>query len=224
MSATDWNRIRKHLEPFDLVRGDVLVEPGERYSYVYFPEAGIVALVASFESGSTAETATIGREGVVSVGAVLGGKSALNRTIVQMPGPGYRIELGAFERLMRELPAFRQKLLTYVRVFLGQAMQSVACNGLHSLEERCARLLLMYHDRSDEDSLLLTQEVLAEMLGVSRPAVNRVARTLQERGFISYGRGVIEIDDRRGLERVSCECYAIVRHHFDQLLPGSFGR
>jgi len=224
LSANEWARSLKHFEPFRLERGEVLIEAGERFSHVYFPETGIVSMVATFESGSMAETATIGPEGVVSVRAVLGGKTSLNRKIVQVSGNSYRIEVRAFERLQREAPAFRAQLLAYTQVFLSQAIQLVACNGVHSLEERCARWLLMYHDRSETGRFPLTQEFWAEMLGVSRPAINRVARTLQDAGLISYGRGMVEIDDRRALGKVSCECYAIVRSHFDQLLPGSFKR
>jgi CRP-like cAMP-binding protein len=224
LSAAEWTRSRKHFEPFDLVRGQVLLEVGEPLSHLYFPEDGIVSMVATFETGAMAETATIGPEGVVSVRAVLGGENALNRKIVQISGSSYRIEVRAVERLQREIPAFRLELLAYAQVFLSQAMQLVACNGVHSLEERCARWLLMYHDRSEEDRFPLTQEFWAEMLGVSRPAVNRVARALQDAGLISYGRGMVEIEDRRGLKKMSCECYEIVRNHFDQLLPGSFKR
>jgi len=224
MSASDWARVRKLFEPFELIQGHVLVEPGERFSHVYFPEEGVVSTLATFETGAVAETATTGPEGMISVGAVLGGTSALNGYVVQVPGVSYRIELRPFEKLQRDYPAFRQRLLAYIQVFLGQAMQSVACNGIHSIEERFARWLLMCHDRSEHDRFPLTQEFLAEMLGVSRPSVNRVARALQRAGLIRYSRGMVEIKNRRGLEDVTCECYAIVRQHFDQLLPGSFAR
>ena len=220
----EWLRIHKHFELIELIQGHVLAEPGESFSHVYFPEDGIVSTVATFETGAVAETATTGPEGMVSVGTVLGGTRALNRKIVQVPGSGYRIELRRFEQLQRDNPAFRQRLLAYIQVFLGQAMQSVACNGIHSLEERCARWLLACHDRMEHDRFPLTQELLAEMLGVSRPAVNRIARTLQAAGLISYTRGVVEIKDRHGLKKVTCECYATIRGHFDRILPGSFAR
>ena len=224
ISASDWARISKHFEPLELNRGDVLVEAGERFSHVFFPEEGLVSTVATFESGAVAETATTGSEGVVSVGAVLGGTRALNRHVVQVPGVGLRIEIGQFEKVQRDHAAFRQKLFAYIQVFVGQAMQSVACNVTHSIEERCARWLLMCHDRSAHDQISLTQEALADILGVSRPAVNRVARMLQSAGLIRYARGVLVIEDRQGLEATSCECYATIRQQFDQLLPGSFVR
>jgi CRP-like cAMP-binding protein len=223
-SANDWSRIRKYFEAQEFVQSDVLVDLGQRFSHVFFPEAGVVSTVATFETGAVAETATTGPEGMISIGAVLGGRNALNRHVVQLPGIGYRLEMQDFQKLLRDYPAFRQKLFVYTQVFLSQAMQSVACNGIHSIEERCARWLLMCHDRIQFDSFPLTQEFLAEMLGVSRPSVNRVARMLQSAGLIQYNRGTVAIEDRRGLEEVSCECYGIVRAHFDQLLPGSFAR
>lgn len=223
-SATDWARVRKNFEPMLLEAGAVLVDIGEPLSHVYFPEEGVVSTVATFETGAMAETASTGPEGLISAGAVLGTAHALNRHVVQVSGSGYRIELRQFQKLQRDYPAFRQKLLTYIQVLLMQALQSVACNGVHSIEERCARWLLMCHDRVVNDRLRLTQEYLAEMLGVSRPSVNRVARMMQSAGLINYNRGSIEIEDRPGLESMSCECYGIVRGHFDQLLPGSFER
>jgi CRP-like cAMP-binding protein len=223
-SAADWVRVRKNFEPMAFDQGTVLIDIGERLSHVYFPEEGVLSTIATFETGEVAETATTGPEGLVAVGAALGGSHALARHVVQVPGSGYRIQLRQFQKLQRDFPAFRQRLLTYVQVFLMQAMQSVACNGVHSIEERCARWLLMCHDRVANDRLRLTQEYLAEMLGVSRPSVNRVARMMQSAGLINYNRGSIEIEDRPGLEGMSCECYGIVRGHFDQLLPGSFER
>ena len=224
LSANDWARIRKNFELTEFVQGHVLVDAGDRYSHVYFPEQGVVSTVATFETGAIAETATTGPEGLISAGAVLGGSHSLNRHVIQVPGSGYRIEVRQFQKILRDSVAFRQRLFTYVQVFLVQAMQSAACNGVHSIEERCARWLLMCHDRSSSDRFKLTQEYLAEMLGVSRPSVNRVARMMQAARLIHYNRGSIEIVDRAGLESIACECYAIVRAHFDQLLPGSFAR
>ena len=224
LPARDWVQIHKYLEPVELIQGRVLVAAGERFSHVYFPEEGVISTVATFETGATAEMAATGPEGVVGVGAVLGGARALNRKVVQVPGTGYRVELRFLKNLQRDYPGFRHELLAYIQAFLGQAMQSVACNGIHSLEERCARWLLECHDRMEHDRFSLTQEFLAEMLGVSRPAVNRIARTLQAAGLISYTRGVMEIKDRHGLKKVACECYATIRGHFDRILPGSFVR
>ncbi len=212
------------MEPFELSQGDVLLEAGQSFSHAYFPEEGVVSTVAAFETGATVEMAATGFEGVVSAGAVLGGRWALNRKVVQVPGSSYRIEFRVLQDVQRDCPPFRHELLAYIRAFLGQTMQSVACNGIHALEERCARWLLECHDRMEHDRFPLTQEFLAEMLGVSRPAVNRIARTLQAAGLISYTRGALEIKDRPGLEKAACECYATIRGHFDRILPGSFAR
>jgi CRP-like cAMP-binding protein len=156
---------------------------------------------------------------MVSVAAILGGGSGMSRSLVQMPGSALVMDLPSFRRAQREFPAFQETLLAYARAFLGQVMQSVACNGVHSVEERCARWLLMAHDRSDSDRFPLTQEFLAQMLGVSRPAVNGVARTLQRGGLIRYRRGEVSILDREGLEEASCECYGLMRRQYEDHLP-----
>jgi CRP-like cAMP-binding protein len=216
----EWKRIEPLCQPIELINGRELIEGGEPLTHVYFPESGIISTVSVFESGDVAEIATTGREGMVSIAAVLGADRALHRSIVQMPGSALMIDIQSFRKLQRELPAFQTELLAYSRAFLGQIMQSVACNGVHSVEERCARWLLMAHDRSDGDTFLLTQEFLAQMLAVSRPAVNLVARTLQRAGLIWYHRGQITILDRQGLEEVSCECYGLIRQQYEQHQPG----
>jgi CRP-like cAMP-binding protein len=211
----EWEQIGPLCQPIELVNGRELIEGGEPFSHVYFPESGIISTVSVFESGEVTEIATTGREGMVSVAAILGADRALYRSMVQMPGSALMIDFQAFRRAQREFPAFQKALLTYSQAFLGQVMQSVACNGTHSVEERCARWLLMAHDRSDDDRFLLTQEFLAQMLAVSRPAVNLVARTLQQAGLIRYRRGEITILDRAGLEEASCECYGLIRQHYE---------
>lgn len=216
----EWKQIEPLCQPVELTNGRELIEGGEPFTHVYFPESGIISTVGVFEAGDVAEIATTGREGMVSIAAVLGADRALHRSIVQMPGSALMIDIQSFRGLQRELPAFQTALLTYSRAFLGQVMQSVACNGVHSVEERCARWLLMAHDRSDGDTFLLTQEFLAQMLAVSRPAVNLVARTLQHAGLIRYHRGEITILDRHGLEEVCCECYGLIRQQYEQHQPG----
>lgn len=210
----DWQRMRPHFEPVELPLAKVLFEGDEPYRRLYFPTDGIVSVVAVFESGATAEMATVGREGMVGAGAILSSDTALGRHLVQVPGAGLMIGYADFRRLEREFPALRRVLLAYGQAFLIQVLQSVACNGVHSVEERAARWLLMCHDRSHGDTFLLTQEFLAEMLGVSRPAVSTVARTLQRAGLIRYSRGVMTVEDRPGLEEASCECYRIISREY----------
>lgn len=218
LPQAEWQKLRSACQSIELVNSQVLLEEGAPFANVYFPESGIISTVSVFETGQVAELAATGFEGMVSVAAILGGESAFDRSLVQMPGSALTMDIKTFRRMQRELPVFRNRLRSYARAFLGQTMQSVACNGVHSVEERCARWLLMARDRSDSDVLPLTQEFLAQMLGVSRPAVNLVARTLQSAGLIRYRRGEISILDRQGLEEVSFECYGLIRQHYEGYL------
>jgi CRP-like cAMP-binding protein len=218
----EWPRIRDLIEPIALVQGDELIEPGERFTHAFFPEEGIVSLVATLESGSAIEMAATGREGMVSVNAALGGVTAMHRKVVQVPGSAYRVRLNVLNALCRTFPSFRDSMLTYAQVYLAQVLQTVACSGIHTLEERCARLLLMCHDRSERNRFPLTQEFMAELLGASRPSVNRACKTLQSSGAIRQSQGMVTVADRKRLEAAACECYSAIRRQFDRLLPGSF--
>lgn len=214
----DWERIRPHFEEVELPAGRILFEAGEPFRRLYFPTSCVISHVAVFENGSTAEMATTGREGVVAIAAVLGSPTVLRRLLVQVPGSALVIDYDEFRRVEQEMPAFQETLSAYAQVFLAQVLQSVACNAVHSVEERAARWLLMCHDRSGDDTFLLTQQFLGEMLGVSRQTVSTVTRILQRAGLIRYTRGMITIEDRPGLEEASCECYGIVRRTYDERL------
>jgi len=215
LSASAWDRVAPHLQEVPLSLGHTLFEAEDRIDRLYFPTAGVISSVAVFEGGATAEMATTGREGMIAVDVVLGGDTALARFLVQVPGSALTIGIEPFRRLQAEVPGFAEMLFAYGRAYLVQLQQSVACNGVHSLEERAARWLLMMRDRSD-GSFRLTQEILAQMLGASRTAVNLTARSLQRAGLISYRRGLIQILDQSGLEDLSCECYQIVRRDFER--------
>ncbi len=165
------------------------------------------------------ETAAVGSEGFIGFEAVLGGGAAANRALVQLSGSASRVSVKALRAAMQSQPAIRDLLLRYMRYFLTQILQSAACSALHEVEERCARWLLMAHDRAGTDSFNLTQEFLAETLGVHRPTVTIVARTMQQAGLIRYSRGAITIMDRKGLEEAACECYGIVRRALAEILP-----
>jgi CRP-like cAMP-binding protein len=210
-----WDRVAPHLQEVPLPLGHALYEVEDRIDRLYFPTAGVISTVAVFEGGATAEMATTGREGMIAVDVVLGGDTALARFLVQVPGSALMIGIEPFRRLQAEVPGFAAMLLAYARAYLAQLQQSVACNGVHSLEERAARWLLMMRNRSD-GSFPLTQEILAQMLGASRTAVNLTARSLQRAGLISYRRGIIRILDHGGLEDLSCECYRIVHRDFER--------
>lgn len=210
--------MRSHFQEVELSSNQVLYEPGDSFRRVYFPITAVVSRVAIFEDGSAVDMATTGREGMAGIGAILGSRTAFSRVIVEVPGSALAVGFDVFKRLEEENPGFRRALLAFAQVFLAQSLQSVACNALHSVEERAARWLLMCHDRSAGDPFPLTQQFLAEMLGVSRPAVGLVARTLQRAGLIRYRRGIVTIDDREGLEECSCECYGIVRRQYEERL------
>jgi CRP-like cAMP-binding protein len=225
LPTQDWKRMRPDFQEVTLTRGQVVFDTEQRLRRLYFPIASMISIVSVYRAGSTAEMATIGREGMAPAMAVMGSEVALNRHIVQVPGTALVIGYDAYRRLEHETPAFRRLLLAYAQAFLSQVLYSVACNAVHSMAQRAARWLLMTFDRRDEDDLELTQEFLAEMLGVSRPTVSLVARTFQRAGLIRYRRGLISIADRAGLEDVSCECYGIIRQHHERqvlqrLAPG----
>lgn len=220
--ASEWIEVQSLCEPVKLPLGCVLYEPLGAFDYVYFPETAIISNVAPLKTGKTAETSTTGREGLVNVGAIMGDDQSLHRAVVHVSGDGTRISFREFQELQARLPVFRRKLNAYSRAFLAQVMQSVACNASHTVLQRCARWLLKCHDRIDGDELRLTQEFLAEMLVVSRVAVNAELKKLQQRQVLTYSRGIITILDRRLLERTSCECYRAIRREYDRLLPGSF--
>jgi CRP-like cAMP-binding protein len=210
--------LRPHLRAVYLPRGRVLCEADERLRRVYFLEAGAVSLVTVFEDGTTAEMATVGREGVVGIGALLGGQHALGRHVVPVPGSALAVEVCRFQSALRENPELRAACETYAQAFLAHLLQNVACNAIHRVDQRCARWLLMCADQVEDDTFELTQEYLAEMLGVRRSTVTVVAGTLQRAGLIHYRRGAITVLDRRGLEATACECYRIVRDGYERPL------
>jgi CRP-like cAMP-binding protein len=215
--------LEPHLKTVSLSRGKVLCEVDEPLSHVYFVEHGAVSLVTVFEDGTSAEMATVGREGVVGIGTVLGGEHALGCYVVALPGSAVALDVARFRHALRETPTLRPACEAYAQAFLAHLLQNVACNAAHSVEQRCARWLLMCADQTEDGTFALTQEYLAEMLGVRRSTVTVVACTLQDAGLIGYRRGSITVRDRRGLEAAACECYRIVRNRYDRLLVRACG-
>jgi CRP-like cAMP-binding protein len=203
------------LEIVPLTPRTVLVDSGAPLHHAYFPHGGVICLMAAMRKGG-AETATVGPEGFIGFEALLGSRIASQRVLVQVEGTASRLPIQTLADAAQENASLRGLLLGYVRYFLIQVLQSVACNGLHSVQERFARWLLMAHDRAGTDSFKLTQEFLADLLGIHRPSVTIVARTLQGAGLISYRRGLITITDRKGLEEATCECYDMVRKALNQ--------
>ena len=210
--------LRPYLKPVSLPRGRVLCEADEPLGRAYFVEAGAVSLVTVFEDGTPAEMATVGREGVVGIGILLGGEHALARYVVPVSGFAHTIETSRLRSALQASPELRAACETYAQAFVAHLLQNVACNAAHRADQRCARWLLMCADQTENDTFELTQEYLAEMLGVRRSTVTGVACALQEAGLIHYRRGAITILDRGGLEATACECYRIVRSGYERPL------
>jgi CRP-like cAMP-binding protein len=217
MRSEDFARLAPSLNVVELAPRSILVEPGEKIRRVYFPHSTVICLMAVMEESGVSETATIGPEGMAGFEVLLGRDAAMNRTLVQVSGTASSVGVRELREAVNESATLRMLLLRYIGAFLVQVTQSVACNSLHKLEERCCRWLLMAHDRAGRDSFSLTQEFLAEMLGVHRPTVTIVARTLQSAGLIRYSRGMLTIVDRKGLEDATCECYAIARQAYEEI-------
>src|SRR5471032_648236 len=215
-------RIMPELEHIHCQYGQVLMDADSSLDHVYFPDSGVVSVVAVYADGSVIEMATIGREGCTGMQAFFGAKTSSVRLLVQIPGSAAKMSRGAFARAMESMPSFRNLMSAYVQAFQEQVMVSVACNGAHSLKQRLARWLLMMRDRSDDDTLPITQNLLAEMLGVKRPTITNAARELERAGLIERGRQQVTMLDRQGLTKASCECYQLVRTRVALHLPKTY--
>jgi len=224
LEPEDFALLAPHLNLVTLRKGALLFDPSAMIETVYFPESAMISMMTLLESGEAIESATIGREGAVGLKAAVGPRQSLSRAIVQAPGEGYRIGAGALRTAWARSGVIRDLFDRHDEALFGHVIQSVACNALHSVEARFGRWLLCCHDRIDSDTVSLTQEFLADMLGVQRTTVTAAARMLQSAGLIRYRRGIVDILDRPGLEAISCECYGAVRRNYDRLLPAAFSR
>jgi len=204
----DFETLAAHLTHVSLPQGQIVYEAGDEVDYIYFPSGGMFSLLAVMRDGKAIETATVGREGVIGAMAGLGLYNSLVRAVVQLPLAASRIPAPALRRAVAASDALRDLCIRYNEVMLTQARITAACNALHPVEARFCRWLLQSSDRAASDTVTLTQELLAEMLGVRRTSVTEVARKMHDQGVITYVRGVITILDRAHLERCSCECYA----------------
>lgn len=217
----EWLRWEPKLELIELKLGKVLYKSGGKMSYVYFPIDSIISLLFVLENGSSAEIAVVGNEGIVGVSLFMGGHTTPSRAVVQSAGSCIRLNA---EKLIKEfnlsLPVMHL-LLRYMQALMTQATQTAVCNRHHSLDQQLCRWLLLSMDRLPTNNLVMTQELIANMLGVRREGVTEAAGKLQKAGLISYARGKIEIKDRPGIEKRSCECYAVVKKEYDRLLPDS---
>ncbi len=219
LPAEDYQRVSSELTWRPLKVRQVLHKHGEPVAEVYFPGRSVCSITNVMEDGGVVEVATVGREGLIGISAVFGAPVASGEAFVQIPAdPAAVMSLDAFRREMDRHGAFHDRVTKYSQAFVSMLMQSVACNGLHSAEQRCCRWLLMTHDRIGQDEFPLTHEFLASMLGVRRPTVTLVMAELARTGIVSHVRGHVRIVDRKGLETASCECYRHVRAAFDRLL------
>jgi CRP-like cAMP-binding protein len=210
--------IKPDLKTAELKHAAVLANAGSAVQRVDFPHSGVISLVVDLSVGEMIETAMIGRDGVFNAASALDGKVSLNKAIVQLAGEASVISVDKFRLIAEEHKAFRSLLIRHEQVLFAQSQQSAACNASHSVEARMCRWLLRMRDLAGGDEMTLTQEFLAQMLGVRRPSVSIVAATLQKAGFIEYRRGKIHLLDIKGLEEGACECYGTVKAHYERLL------
>ena len=219
LPSADLQRLAEHLEPVEMPLGQVLYESGGRLEHAYFPRDCIVSLLYVMRDGSSAEVAVVGFEGMLGVALFMGGHTMPNRAVVQSGGNGFRISAASLLQEFRHAGLLQHLLLRYTQALMTQMVQTAACNRHHSIDQQLCRWLLLSIDRLQGDELLMTQELIANMLGVRREGVTEAAGKLQAAGLIRYRRGRIEVIDRAGLEARVCECYMVVRDEFDRLLP-----
>ena len=218
LPSAEFERLAPRLELVPLPLGQILYEPGGQLQHAYFPTTGIVSLHYVTESGASAETAGVGNEGVVGISLFMGGDTTPSSAVVQTAGHAYRLPGSLLKHEFNRGGLMKGLLLRYTQALITQMIQTAACYRHHSIEQQLCRWLLLSHDRLDSDELVMTQELIANMLGVRREGVTAAAGRLQEQGLISYVRGRIQILDRRGLEATVCECYKVVKDEYDRLL------
>ena len=218
LPKAEWLRWKPELEAFDMPLGEVLYESGGTLSHVYFPTTAIVSLLYVLENGASAEIAIVGNEGVVGIALFMGGESTPSRAVVQSAGKGFRLASATIKDEFKRAPVLHL-MLRYTQALITQMAQTAVCNRHHSLDQQLCRWLLLSLDRLAGDELAMTQELIANMLGVRREGVTEGALKLQKAGLIRYSRGRIKVLDRGGLEARVCECYAVVKTEYDRLLP-----
>ncbi len=219
LPAAELERWLPQLEPVQMPLGKALYEPGSRMTHVYFPTTSIVSLLYVMEDGASAEIAVVGREGIVGISLFMGGSSTPSRAVVQSAGMGYRLQASLMMQEFNRAGPVLHLLLRYTQALITQMAQTAACNRHHSLDQQLCRWLLLSLDRLNSNDLAMTQELIANMLGVRREGVTQAAGVLQDAGLISYRRGYITVLNRQGLEKRTCECYGVVKAEYDRLLP-----
>jgi CRP-like cAMP-binding protein len=215
----EWERWQPLLERVEMPLGQVLYESGATLTHVYFPTTAIVSLLYVMENGASAEIAVVGNDGLVGISLFMGGESTPSRAVVQSAGQGFRLQAQLMKDEFNRAGHVLHLLLRYTQALITQMAQTAVCNRHHSLDQQLCRWLLLSLDRLRTNELAMTQELIANMLGVRREGVTEAALELQEAGLISYARGHIKVLDRPGLEKRTCECYAVVKREYDRLLP-----
>ena len=220
LPAEAYHRWAAQLQVVDMRPGDVLHESGRTVGHVYFPTTSIVSLLHILENGASAEIALVGNEGIVGISAFMGGAATPNQSVVRSAGRGFRLPVAPLVEAFEQGGQVAKLLLRYTQALMTQVAQTAACNRHHSLDQQLCRFLLVSLDRLHTLELWITQELIANMLGVRREGVTAAALALQKAGLITYARGHVTVVDRQALERRSCECYAVVKAEYDRLLPG----
>ena len=218
LPTAEFEPLLPHLELVPLLLGQMLYEPDMQLQHAYFPTTAIVSLHYVMESGASAETAGVGNEGMVGISLFMGGDTTPSSAVVQTAGHAYRLERRLLKQAFEQAGLFQKVLLRYTQALMTQMAQTAVCNRHHSLEQQLCRWLLLTVDRLSGDELIMTQELVASMLGVRREGITEAAGNLQRAGLISYRRGHIAVLNRQGLEKQSCECYAVVKKEIDRLL------
>jgi CRP-like cAMP-binding protein len=219
LPAAEFQRLLPHLELVQMPLGQALYESGSQLPHVYFPTTAIVSLLYVMEDGASAEIAVVGNEGILGIALFMGGETTPSRAVVQSAGYGYRLKAHLLKREFNRAGPVLHLLLRYTQALITQMAQTAVCNRHHSVEQQLCRWLLLSLDRLQSNRLNMTQELIANMLGVRREGVTEAAGKLQHAGLIRYRRGRIEVLDRRALEAQVCECYAVVKRESDRLLP-----
>jgi CRP-like cAMP-binding protein len=219
LPKSDYDRLAPHLELIPLPLGDVLYESGGRLGYVYFPTTSIISMLYVMEDGSSAEIAIVGNEGMLGVSLFMGGETTPSRAVVQSAGYGFRLKAQLLKSEFGRFGPVMHLMLRYTQALITQMSQTAVCNRHHSVDQQLCRWLLLSLDRLASNEITMTQELIANMLGVRREGVTEAAGKLQKAGLIHYRRGRITVIDRPGVEALSCECYKVVKAELDRLLP-----
>ena len=215
LQPVDQRALEADFETFELKFKDSLHEPGEPTPFVYFPDDGVVSLLTVLENGMAVELGHVGREGMVDISVFLGLEASESRIIIQVPGSAQRMDSKRFRKHVDAMPGLRRIMGAYVLEFFTMVAQTTACNRQHTIQQRFARWVLMTQDRTARDEFPITQEFLAEMLGVTRSKVTSAAGAMRRRGLIDYRRGLMTVENRARLETAACECYAIILDRFE---------